>query len=588
MGRMRNRNYIFRFTAVLLAVMLLAAVVPAAYADEMSGSCGDKLTWSFSEGTLTVEGSGEMDNYGDNSPAPWSELREQVTRLVLPEGLTSIGDMAFYHFTRLTSVDVPDRVTKIGEYAFAGCDRLVMVDLGDSLSTVGDGAFYGCKGIISLRLPESLERIGMDAFYSCWSLTAITIPANVHTVGTAAFAYCTSLVRAELRNAVASVPSWIFFGCEQLTTVILPDTVTSVGSSAFRECDNLYYVCYGGESMELEELESSIAQDVPGFQITGNVTADRPNDTVTSTAETQKPDGTVAVQNTTVIESTNASVSSTVEHVQNEEQTVSAGITVTVENESGWQEATEAVDRLVGSMTEQTSGSGPAQITVYMKDTDKLEQSFVDTLAGRNVTVTVVAKDGSSWKIDCSEMNSRELSGTYDLSYTISPASKEKCEQMNVKKAYLLQFSGKAQVNAELLILLSDEAVRQNATLFQQGERGALIRHQTVMVDAEGYAHFFLGSVTDETEYYIGLNVPGTEEDVIIPDSLQGEFGVDYAQPVEYIITGRTSSWGMEIGQVTWILVGVMVGAVVIVGIVMFSLNKRRLKRGYIPDISEK
>jgi len=116
-----------------------------------------------------------------------------------------------------------------------------------------------------------------------------------------------------------------------------------------------------------------------------------------------------------------------------------------------------------------------------------------------------------------------------------------------------------------------------------------MVHVQTTKVDDDGYAHFYLGAVDNITEYYIGVEVDEQyDTSPIIPDNLTEEFDItDTLAPMDYVITGRKSSWGMEIGQVTWIMAGVLVGSVAVIGVVLFLLNKRKLKKGYVVDLDE-
>lgn len=101
----------------------------------------------------------------------------------------------------------------------------------------------------------------------------------------------------------------------------------------------------------------------------------------------------------------------------------------------------------------------------------------------------------------------------------------------------------------------------------------------------DGYAHFYLASVAEDSEYYIALNMKEAEGTAIVPEVVQTAYGKpEYVEPIKYEITGRKSSWGMTFNQVTWIMAGVLGGCVVIVGIVMFVLNKRKLRMGYVPE----
>ena len=166
--------------ALVLILMLVMALLPmdlkTAGADgETSGQCGDNLYWSFDEetGTLTITDSGDMYSFrGAIYPQwydkqPWESMVSQIETIVLPDGLTSIGDCAFYECTGVTSVTIPDSVTSIGEEAFSGCTGLTSVTIPDSVISIGVEAFYGCTGLTSVTIPDSVTSIGVCAFDGC-------------------------------------------------------------------------------------------------------------------------------------------------------------------------------------------------------------------------------------------------------------------------------------------------------------------------------------------------------------------------------------------------------------------------------------
>ena len=588
-------------------LVMVFSMAPAAHAAE-SGSCGANLTWTLADGTLTIEGSGAMSDFPESTMAPWYSLRGEIRQISLPAGLTSIGDLAFYDCYRLTSVDIPDNVTSIGEFAFASCEKLQLLDLGTGMQSIANGAFHGCWDLKSLTLPQSLRAIGEQAFYDCASITSVIIPENVQSLGSAAFAYCTSLVRAEVQTRLSILPDWTFFGCSQLSTLILPASVEEMGNAALRDCNDLYTVSYGGSSMSKTELEDAITEDVPGFNANGNVTQDVPGGSVTSGTATENPDGTVSEKITTVTPGENSTVSSTIDKTftpdpdilggsdipassgteQSAGTTVSSDITVTVENEDGWKEAQEGVQSALSDLAnrEQIGTTvGGANVTVYVKDSDTLDGEFLESLAGRDVTVTVVTKDGSSWKIDCAALVGKDLSGYYDLRYTLEPAEEKMLLLMGVTQGYRIRFAQNASIDAEVMILLPDSAIRQTATLFQKKSSKELTQFQSTVVDAEGYAHVYLSSVNRKTDYYLGINVPEAKSEALIPEALKQEYGqISYAEPIRYEITGRTSSWNMGLGKVMGILAGVMIGVIVLVGVIMFIWNKKRLESGYTPQ----
>ena len=103
----------------------------ALHANVVTGTCGDNLTWSYDTDTkaLTIEGTGDMMNYVSEdywepgggqtfTVAPWYSVRDYISSLSLPNGLTSIGSYAFYKCTNLTTVTIPTTITSIGENAF--------------------------------------------------------------------------------------------------------------------------------------------------------------------------------------------------------------------------------------------------------------------------------------------------------------------------------------------------------------------------------------------------------------------------------------------------------------------------------------
>ena len=104
-------------------------------------------------------------------------------------------------------------------------------------------------------------------------------------------------------------------------------------------------------------------------------------------------------------------------------------------------------------------------------------------------------------------------------------------------------------------------------------------------MDDSGYAHFLLDAVSSDVGYVIGMNLPEEAQNARIPDELAEAYGgVKNLDTMTYEVTGRSSSWGMDLGQVMGILAVVMLVLIIVVGILMFTLNKRKLRKGYVPD----
>ena len=164
-----------------------------------SGTCGaegdgSNLTWTLdSEGVLTISGSGGMHDYDGPSSPPWYRSRSMVKSAVIADGVTSIGEWAFFGCGSLTSVTIPNSVTSIGRYAFYYCTSLTSVTIPDSVTSIGWLAFNGCTFLTSVTIPDGVTIINDAVFNGCTSLTSVTIPDSVTSIGGSAFYNCTSL-----------------------------------------------------------------------------------------------------------------------------------------------------------------------------------------------------------------------------------------------------------------------------------------------------------------------------------------------------------------------------------------------------------
>lgn len=137
-----------------------------------SNKCGPNANWEFDSesGVLTISGTGEMYNYYDLS-SPW--YQSSVARLVVEEGITSIGDFAFYNLRNLCSVELPHSLENIGVCAFINCDRLTSVSIPERVQTIEVGSFARCENLTTLFLPKTLLRVGIQAFDECYNLTDV-------------------------------------------------------------------------------------------------------------------------------------------------------------------------------------------------------------------------------------------------------------------------------------------------------------------------------------------------------------------------------------------------------------------------------
>ncbi len=189
------------FFAVMTALFLLA---PATLLAASSGDCGDNVKWNLDDqGVLTIEGTGAMTDFASMSNIPWD--RSAVTTVVIKEGVTTIGSLAFNNCTKLTSVTIPNTVTSIGSGAFATNQKLTSVDIPNSVTTIGEAAFNSCTGLTSVTLPNSLTSIADWLFSECTGLTSVEIPNSVTSIGQGAFSQCSSLASVNIPSSVTSI-----------------------------------------------------------------------------------------------------------------------------------------------------------------------------------------------------------------------------------------------------------------------------------------------------------------------------------------------------------------------------------------------
>ena len=162
-----------------------------------------------------------------------------LTSVTIPNSVTSIGSYAFYYCSGPTSITIPNSVTSIGEWAFGYCTGPTNVEIPNSVTSIEGWAFYGCEGLTSIEIPNSVTSIGNYAFYGCSGLTSITIPNSVKSIGDYAFRYCNGLTSVVIPNSVTSIGWNAFMGCTGLTSITIGTGVKNIGKEAFVKCENL-------------------------------------------------------------------------------------------------------------------------------------------------------------------------------------------------------------------------------------------------------------------------------------------------------------------------------------------------------------
>ena len=234
----------FYFSLTMKKILLLFLCIlsfNATYAD---------VTWNLSDdGTLTISGTGDMENYLGLKGAPWCEQKNNIKTVVIENGVTSIGDNAFLECQNMVSVTIPNSVTVIGIQAFYHCTSLASIKFPKFLRTIQIQAFSGCSCLTSITIPKSVQYIKEASFSHCSGLVSIEVEegnkkydsrnncnAIIETSSNSLIVGCSNTI---IPNSITSIGASAFSGCTRLASVIIPNSVTNLGDDAFAYCKGL-------------------------------------------------------------------------------------------------------------------------------------------------------------------------------------------------------------------------------------------------------------------------------------------------------------------------------------------------------------
>ena len=187
-----------------------------------------------------------MAEYDDNliiyDNAVIGYKNKRITRVVIPDSITSIEKAALKGCEFLSEITIPNSVTTIKDNAFRSCLSLRKINLPNSLTFIGNGAFRECPSLNNIVIPNSVRFIGYQAFCRCTSLTKLVIPDSVIGIGEYAFASNPLLSEVILPNSLTKIGKGFFYGCSSLMNIVIPNSVTSIEEEAFADCSSLINV----------------------------------------------------------------------------------------------------------------------------------------------------------------------------------------------------------------------------------------------------------------------------------------------------------------------------------------------------------
>ena len=210
------------------------------------GYCGatgqeTSVKWNFDSatGTLTISGKGKMADYGNLNNIPWKDYKNDINKIVIEEGVESIGAQAFSGCSELATVNFAEnsQLETIGEEAFYSCKKLKAITIPASVKTIGNDTFYNCIALTTVTFAENsqLETIGQRAFSSCEALESIHIPAGVTSIQSYTFSGCTALATVTLSPKGEKIENGAFSFCRGLKELVIPRSVTEIGAQAFQK-----------------------------------------------------------------------------------------------------------------------------------------------------------------------------------------------------------------------------------------------------------------------------------------------------------------------------------------------------------------
>ena len=295
-------------TIVISFILIVCAVPMFSTAAEIvdSGTCGENVYYTIDEdGVLIISGNGDIDDYRYYGAGEWENYRPWTTNwhtqkpniqtIIIENGVTHIGDYAFFELNYVQSITIPESVTSIGSHAFencsnlnellipagvteigdafcAGCNALASITIPATVSTIGESAFSGCRSLSSINIPNGVTKIEQYTFYNCTGLTNISMPEALSFIGDHAFSGCLGLSDIDIPDGVTKIEQYAFSNCAGLTSISIPEAVTSIEEGAFSNCTGLSDVSLSNSLTIISDLAFSGCASLSEITLPTNLT----------------------------------------------------------------------------------------------------------------------------------------------------------------------------------------------------------------------------------------------------------------------------------------------------------------------------
>ena len=289
------------------------------------GAQGDNLIWELScDGTLTIRGTGAMVHYWSYPDIPWWNYRGSIQRIVIEEGVTTIGNHAFVQCSNLTSVSLPNTLTAISYLAFGHCIGLPSLTIPSSVTSMADMFIHNTQSLTDVyvswtgddvpTMPADIHQFDAShkqlhipcgqagAYYAKGWNNRFTLPgvtsgtcgdnvqwtfescngtlsifgtgpmANYGFAGTPWYSYSPSITSVIIANGVTSIGNYAFLNGISLQSVSIPSSVTSIGHSAFDRCYSLTSVVIPNSVTSIESYTFYMCTSLASISIPNSIT----------------------------------------------------------------------------------------------------------------------------------------------------------------------------------------------------------------------------------------------------------------------------------------------------------------------------
>lgn len=253
--------------SLILSLVLIFTTVCAVAVNVSAAAVstpGPNLTYTLDEntGVFTVKYKGTGDgamydftgsNLGSQKP-PWLDKKDKIKKVVIEEGVTTVGTYSFAFCANLTEVKLPSTLKSINgagvtggaasssdafSYgAFRECTALKSITLPANLESIGNVAFRECTALTDIVIPDSVKSLGIGSFVNCTSLKSVTFSDNITEIPTECFYKCNNLLTINWGAKINKINEWAFYGT-RLNSVDIPESITSIDGRAFADCYHL-------------------------------------------------------------------------------------------------------------------------------------------------------------------------------------------------------------------------------------------------------------------------------------------------------------------------------------------------------------